>query len=180
MFLILGFDTTLFGSNFKFQEISVILGIDLITIGVKNQAPQVFFKNYVVGDSISISSHEFTDVIDSESLDILEAIPYYLSQAFTLHGPRPPLPSYMITCTLPYSDNEIGDILHSLGHLLLALGDDFTSHGSMLKDETSQFLGFNSHGSNSQENFLSHQCTSVALQGPIIYYAVVYVLDSIE
>ena len=45
LFLILGFDTTLFGSNFKFQEISVILGIDLITIGVKNQAPQVSFKN---------------------------------------------------------------------------------------------------------------------------------------
>ena len=33
---------------------------------------------------------------------------YYEAQAFALHGPRPPLPSYMITCTLPYSDNEIG------------------------------------------------------------------------
>ena len=88
--------------------------------------------------------------MDSNSLDILEAIPYYGAQEFSLHGPSHPLPSYMITCTLPYSDNEIGDILHLLGHLLLTSRVDFTSFGSMFKSRTYQLLGITSLGSNSQ------------------------------
>ena len=51
-FLILGDDLTLVGSKLKFQENSIMLVIVLITFGVKNQAPQVSFKNYVAGDSI--------------------------------------------------------------------------------------------------------------------------------
>ena len=94
-------------------------------------------------------------MIDSDTLDVWEDIQDYGSQAFTLHGPMPPHPSYMITCTLPYNDNEIGYILHLLGHFLLTSGDDFTSHGSMFKAETSQLLGFTSHGSNSQAPMLS-------------------------
>ena len=127
-----------------------MVGADLITIGVKNQAPRVSFKNYATKDSISISSHECTVVMDSDSLDILEAIPYYGAQEFSLHVPIHPLPSYMITCTLPYSDNEIGDILHLLGHLLLTSRVDFTSFGSMFKSRTYQLLGITSLGSNSQ------------------------------
>ena len=158
----------------------MILGTNLITIGVKNQAPQVSFKNSVFGDYISVSSHEFTDVMDSDSLDILEAISCYRAQVFSLHGPRPPLPSCMITCTLPYNDNEIGDILHSLGNVLLKPRCYFTSHGSMFKDEKYHFLRFTSRGFNYEELFLFHQCTSVSLHGPIIYYAHVYVPDSDE
>ena len=75
-----GSDMILFGSNFKVQELLVILVAVLINICVKNQAPQVSFKSYVVGDSISVSSCEFTDVLDSDSLDILEAISYYGAQ----------------------------------------------------------------------------------------------------
>ena len=65
----------------------------LINFGVKNQAPQVSLKNSAPGDSISISSHEFTHVLDSDSLDILESISDYGSQIFTLHSLRPPPPS---------------------------------------------------------------------------------------
>ena len=99
--------------------------------------------------------------MDNNSLDILEAISYYGAQAFIIHGPMPPPPSYMITCTLPYNDTEFGDIMHSPGHFLLTSRDDFTSHGSMFNTATSQFLGFTSHGLNSQAPFLSHQFTSV-------------------
>ena len=87
----------LFGLNFKFQEPPVMLVV------VKNQAPQVSFK-FIVGDSMSVSSYEFSDINFCESLDILEAISDYGAQAFSLHGLRPPPPPYMTTCTLPYSD----------------------------------------------------------------------------
>ena len=70
--------------------------------------------------------------------------------------------------------------MHSPGHLLLTNGDDFTSHGSMFKDATSQFLVFTSHGSNSQEFFLSHQFASVSLHGSYFHLEFVYVFDSIE
>ena len=42
----------LFGSGFKFQDLSVMLEVALINFGVKNQVPQVSFK-IVVGDLIS-------------------------------------------------------------------------------------------------------------------------------
>ena len=109
-----------------------MLGTNIITFGVKNKSPQVSF-NSTAGDSLSVSSHEFDDMKFCDFMDILEGISSYGAQAFALHGPEPPLLSYMITCTLPYRRNEIGDILHSLGHSLLTLGDDFTSHGSMFK-----------------------------------------------
>ena len=62
LFLILGTDITLFGSDFKFQYLSIMLVVVLITIGVKNQAPQVSFKNYIIGDVMSVSSYEFADI----------------------------------------------------------------------------------------------------------------------
>ena len=39
-----GYYMILFGSNFKFQETSVMLVAGLINFGVTNQVPQVFFK----------------------------------------------------------------------------------------------------------------------------------------
>ena len=127
--------------------------------------------------------------MDSDSLDILEDISCYGAQEFTLHGPKPPYPSYIIICTLPYSDTEFGDTIHLPGHFLLTYGDEFTSHGSILKDSTSQFLWFTSHGSNSQETLFSHQCTSIEqihvlpkrkIPPDIIHLATVYVLDQVE
>ena len=62
LFLIPRYDITLIDSNFKFQEPLVMLVVVLIHFGVKNQAPQVSFKNYVVGDAMSVSSYEFVDI----------------------------------------------------------------------------------------------------------------------
>ena len=60
----LGYDMTLFGSNFKFQEPPVMLVV-LINFGVKNQVPQVSFK-IVVRDLMSVFSHKFVDIISCE------------------------------------------------------------------------------------------------------------------
>ena len=76
LFLIILFDITLFDSNFKFQDLSIMLVTVLIIFGVKNQAPQVSFK-FIVGDSISVSSYAFSDIIFCETLDILEDISDY-------------------------------------------------------------------------------------------------------
>ena len=61
----LGSDMTLFGLNFRFQEPLVMLVSFLINFGVKNRAPQISFK-LVVGDSMSVFSHEFDDIKISE------------------------------------------------------------------------------------------------------------------
>ena len=74
---------------------------------------------------MSVSSYEFTDIKFCESLDILEAISDYGYKAFSLHGPRPPPPSYSITCSSPHNSSEDGDHLHSLGHLILTYGAKF-------------------------------------------------------
>ena len=58
LFYILGFALTLFRLKLESQGLSVMLVIDLISFGVKNQAPQVSFK-FTVGDSMSVSSYEF-------------------------------------------------------------------------------------------------------------------------
>ena len=70
--------------------------------------------------------------------------------------------------------------MHLLGHLLLTHGTDFTSHGSMFKDEIYQFLGCSSHGSNSKAHFLSLQMISASLHGSSFYCAVVYISDSVK
>ena len=46
--------------------------------------------------------------------------------------------------------------------------------------QTYNFLGFMSHGSNSQELFLSHQLISVSLHGSSFHLAIVYVPNSVE
>ena len=80
------------------------------------------------------------------------------------------LPFYLITCSSPHITSKDGDIL----------GADFTSHGLMFKAAIYQLLEFSSHGSNSQELFLSYQLISVALHGSSFHLAAVYVLDSVE
>ena len=67
-------DMTLFGSNFKFQEPIVMLVVVLINFGVKNQAPQVSFKNYAARDSMSVSYHKFVDMKYCDFMDILKYI----------------------------------------------------------------------------------------------------------
>ena len=47
----------------------------IINFGVKNQVLQVSFK-IVVGDLMSVFSHEFANIIFCGSLDIFEAISY--------------------------------------------------------------------------------------------------------
>ena len=147
----------------------------LISIGVKTQAPQVSFK-LVAGDSMAVSSHEFSYMKYCDFMNILKDRSDYRAHTFSLLGliSSP----HMITCSSPHSKD--GDLLHSLGHLLLTFGAQFTSHGSMFKDEPSQLLGFTSHGLNSQALFLFCQTILVSLHGPIIYYATAYVLDSVD
>ena len=128
---------------------------------------------------MSFFSHDFANFKFFESLDILEAISYYGTQEFNIHGPRTYLPSYLITSSSPQSTSKDGDILHSPGHFLLTPRADFTSHGSMFKDETYKLIGFNSHGSNSQEFFLSHQLMLVVVHGSSFHLVVVYVPDSV-
>ena len=87
---------------------------------------------------------------------------------------------FFITRSSPHRTRKVGDILHPLGHFLLTLGDDFTSHGLMFKASIYQFLGCSSHGSNSQEHFLSHQLISTALHGSNFHRAAVYISNSVE
>ena len=68
-YYLFGYGLILFGSNFKFQELPVMLVAVLINFGVKNQVPKVSFK-IVVGDLMSVLSHEFYDIIFCESLVI--------------------------------------------------------------------------------------------------------------
>ena len=98
-------------------------------------------------------NHEFVDIIFCGSLVIFEAILDYGAQAFALHSPRASLP--LVTCSSPHKTSKEEDILHPSGDLLLTLGADFTTHGLLFKAEIYQLLGCSSHGSNSQENFLS-------------------------
>ena len=50
------------GSNFRFQELSVLLEAALTNFGVKNLVPQFFFK-FVVGDLVLVSSYEVYDIL---------------------------------------------------------------------------------------------------------------------
>ena len=79
LFHTLASDMTLFGSNFKFQELPVMLVDVLINFGGKKQVPQVSFK-IVSRASMLVFSHEFVDIRFCETLDILEAISNYGSQ----------------------------------------------------------------------------------------------------
>ena len=63
----------LFGSNFKIQELSVMLVAALTNFGVKNQVPQFLFKT-AARDLVLVSSYEVADILLCDSLAISEAI----------------------------------------------------------------------------------------------------------
>ena len=92
-----GYDMTLFGSIFKFQEPPVMLVVVLINFGVKNQVPQASFK--IVGDLKLVFSYEFDDIIFYAYLYFLEIILDCRSDQFTLFDLELPANSYMIACT---------------------------------------------------------------------------------
>ena len=96
-----------------------------------------------------VFSYEFADILFCESLAIYEAIQDYGAQAFTLHSPRFSLP--LVTCSSPHKTSKEEDIMHLLGHLLLRIGADFTTHGFLFKDATYQFPECSTHDSNPQE-----------------------------
>ena len=60
--ILFGSYVILFGSNFRFQELSVMLVAALTNFGVKNQIPQVFFK-FVARDLVLVSSYEVSDIL---------------------------------------------------------------------------------------------------------------------
>ena len=137
----------IFGSGFNIQDIIVFLVICFINFGLTDQAPQVSL-NFAVEDSMLVISYEFADIRFCDLLVIFEAISDYGSQAFTLHSPRASLP--LVTCSSPHRASKEGDILHLPGHLLLTLGDDFTTHGFLFKADIYHIIGCSSHGSNFQ------------------------------
>ena len=167
-------DLILFFSYFKIQELSVMLVASLTNSGVKNQVPQLT----ATGDLVLVSSYEVADILFFESLDIFEAISYYGSQAFALQSPRDSLP--LVTSSSPHRTSKEEDILHPLGHLLLKIGADFTTHGLLFKAATFQFLECSTHGSNPQEPLLSLQMISATRHGSIFHRAAVYISDSVE
>ena len=70
--------------------------------------------------------------------------------------------------------------MHLPGHLLLTLGADFTTHGLLFKADIYHILRCSSHGSNSQELFLSLQLISTTLHGSSFHHAIVYISDLVE
>ena len=58
-------DLILFGSNFKIQELSVMLVAALTNSGVKNQVPHFLFKT-ANGDLVLVSSYEVADILFCE------------------------------------------------------------------------------------------------------------------
>ena len=72
-------DMILFGSNFKIQELSVMLVAAPTNFGVKNQVLQLFLK-IAAGDLVLVLSYEVADILLCESLAISEYISDYVSQ----------------------------------------------------------------------------------------------------
>ena len=86
----------------------------------------------------------------------------------------------MITCSSPHRTSKEEDILHPLEHLLLTLGDDFTTHGFLFMAATYLFIECPSHVLTPQEPFLTYQLTSVALHGSSLHPTTVYISDLVE
>ena len=70
---------------------------------------------------------------------ISEARSYYGAQSFALHSPRASVP--LVTCSSPHRTSKEKDTVHPPRHFILTLGDDFTTHGFLFKDEIYHFLG---------------------------------------
>ena len=90
--------------------------------------------------------------------------------AFSLFDPMPSMYSYMTTCTHPLCVNEVGDLIHSLGHLFHLSGDNFISIGSKFKSCHDLGVDYNSQDISV---FLTHHWISVVLHGPSFHPTVV-------
>ena len=101
------YDLILLGSNFKIQELLVMLVATLTNFGVKNQVPHFLFKT-IDGDLVLVSSYKVADILLCDSLAITESISYYGSQAFALHSPRASLP--LVTWSSPHRTSKEEDI----------------------------------------------------------------------
>ena len=99
------------------------------------------------------------------------------SSIILFHIPRASLP--LVTCSSPHNTSKEEDIMHPPGHFLLTLGDEFTTHGFILKVEIYHILACSSHGLNSQEIFLSLQLIPTSLHGSNFHHAIVYISDSV-
>ena len=110
----------------------------------------------------------------------LEATSYFGAQAFTLHGPKSFASSCSITYSSPHNVRNDGDLLHSLGCMLLSSGVEYTSYGSKYQAHQNSFeLDFNIN-LNEHSLLLFCQIISVASHGPINSYAGVYVPNQFE
>ena len=94
-----------------------------------------------------------------------------VKSAITLPNPNPSLFSYMITCTHPLSVNEVGDLMHSLGHLFHLFGADFISIGSNFKSY--HHLG-SDYNSQHLSVLLTHHWISIVLHGPSFHPATIH------
>ena len=101
---------------------------DLIKFCDKNQSPQGSFK-IDVGDSMSVHSYELLILHFVISWIFLEATSYFGAHAFSLHGMSSFVSSCSITYSSPHSARNDGDLLHSLGLMLLSYGAEYNSHG---------------------------------------------------
>ena len=133
----------------------------LTNSGVKNQVPQFFLK-IVAGDLVLVSSYEVAYILFCDSLDILEDISDYGAQEFSLNSPMDSL--LLVRCSTPHRTSKEVDFLHPPGHLLLTLGDIFTTHGFLFMDTTYQFLECSSESSRIFSHLSVHFSCSTWIQ----------------
>ena len=86
----------------------------------------------------------------------------------------------MITCVSPCSASKYGDLLHSLGCLILSFGVGCTSHALKHKVHQDSFVCDSNIKMNEHSMFLFCQIILVALHGLRIYYIVFYVPNQVE
>ena len=150
-----------------------MLVTDLISFCEKNETPQGSFK-IAVGDLMLVYSYEFLILHFVISWIFLEAISYFGAQAFSLHGPRYFVSSFSITYSSLHSARNDGDLLHSLGCMILPFGAESTSHGLKYQAHQDSFeLDFKIN-LNDHSLLLFCQIISLSLHGPINSYTVVF------
>ena len=145
----------------------------------KKQETQGSFK-IVVGDSMLVYYYEFFILKFVISWIFLEATSFFGAQAFALHGPRSSVSSCSITYSSPHSARNDGDLLHSLGCMLLSSRVESTSHGSKYQEHQDSFEPDFKIKLNENSMLMFCQIISVALHGPINSYVVVYVPNQLE
>ena len=121
--------------------------ISFFVLGINTQSLFEYFEHLLpssfhtstIEDSLSVYSHESTDMLICVLLDSLESSSTHKAHAFTLFDPMPSLCSYVITCTHPLCVDKDRDITYPLGQLFHVYGANFISTG--LKFNSSHHLG---------------------------------------